>query len=333
MSTFTNLQEQFIHILKEKLPPHVSLADEVAELLNISNDSAYRRIRGNTLFTLDEILLLSAQYNISLDGLSGKAGDFVTFKHIPIDNENFSIKNLFDVILRDFEEAEKIGNEELFYLARDLPIFYLQQFSEICAFKIFFWQKFHEDPNSLLKFNPDKIDPGLIQLGRKIWNEYVKVPSTEIWGVPTYEALVEEIGFMWESSQIESKEIALTLCEKTAELILHVKKQAELGYKFSQGQTPVERKDNFKLYFTEIQLTHNKVLVNGDIKRAYIPTSLDTLVTTDEYYFKRNFSLFQSAIKRSTLISVTGEKVRNTFVGKCLQKIDHLKARIKGSEE
>lgn len=40
------LQQHFFDHIKERLPTHLSLVDEVAELLSISNDSAYRRIRG-----------------------------------------------------------------------------------------------------------------------------------------------------------------------------------------------------------------------------------------------------------------------------------------------
>jgi hypothetical protein len=39
-------QEQFIHILKELVPGNVSLANEIASVLNISMDSTYRRLRG-----------------------------------------------------------------------------------------------------------------------------------------------------------------------------------------------------------------------------------------------------------------------------------------------
>ena len=41
-------QEFLFHRIKELLPPHASLVDTVAEILHISSDSAYRRIRGET---------------------------------------------------------------------------------------------------------------------------------------------------------------------------------------------------------------------------------------------------------------------------------------------
>ena len=331
MATSAEVQQKFIELIKEKLPHQVSLADELAELLNISNDSAYRRMRGDTLFALDEILILSKKFHISLDGL-GASNDFVTFQYIPIDYKNYTVSKLFEVILKDLEEASKVDKAELYYLARDIPIFHLLHFKEICAFKIYFWEKFHGDPDlKTEKFHPEVIDPQLTDLGRKIWQEYVKFPSTEIWGLPTYSALIDEIDFVWESSQMESKEVALELCNKAIDFINHIKKQAELGCKFNHDTSPIERPHNFNLYITEVQLTHNKVLTRGDLQRAYIPTSLDTLITTNEHYCERNYQLFQNSLKQSTLVSVTGEKARNRYVEKCVQKVTRLLSRIENS--
>ncbi|HEX8678117.1 MAG TPA: hypothetical protein VF700_12910, partial [Segetibacter sp.] len=64
---FNELQISFFKKVKEKLPPHISLPDVISDYLNISNDSAYRRIRGEKPLTLDEIEILVRKTNISLD--------------------------------------------------------------------------------------------------------------------------------------------------------------------------------------------------------------------------------------------------------------------------
>ncbi|HEX8279369.1 MAG TPA: hypothetical protein VF540_11765, partial [Segetibacter sp.] len=63
------LQVSFFKKIKEKLPLHVALPDVIAGYLNLSNDSAYRRIRGEKPLTLDEIEILVSKTNISLDQL------------------------------------------------------------------------------------------------------------------------------------------------------------------------------------------------------------------------------------------------------------------------
>ena len=52
-------QEFLFQRIRELLPVHASLVDTVASILHVSNDSAYRRIRGETPLVLDEARELS----------------------------------------------------------------------------------------------------------------------------------------------------------------------------------------------------------------------------------------------------------------------------------
>ncbi len=63
------IQQSFFNQIKSKLPSHFSFVDEIALVLNISNDSAYRRIRGEKPIGLDEMYLLCSKYNVSVDQL------------------------------------------------------------------------------------------------------------------------------------------------------------------------------------------------------------------------------------------------------------------------
>ena len=62
MSNDLHIQVSFLNMVKEKTDPHVSFVDELADLLSISKDSAYRRLRGETLLSFEEISLISDKY-------------------------------------------------------------------------------------------------------------------------------------------------------------------------------------------------------------------------------------------------------------------------------
>jgi len=64
-----NAQVRFFQHLKSLLPPHMAMVDEVAELLGISNDSPYRRIRGGKTIDLEETYKLCNHFKISMDQL------------------------------------------------------------------------------------------------------------------------------------------------------------------------------------------------------------------------------------------------------------------------
>lgn len=67
--SITGSQDILFQRIKEILPQHDSLVDTISEILHISSDSAYRRIRGETPLVLDEARILCQHFNLSLDQL------------------------------------------------------------------------------------------------------------------------------------------------------------------------------------------------------------------------------------------------------------------------
>ena len=65
----TELQQQLFSHLRENLPPHLSMVDELCELLELSPDSVYRRIRGEKPITLNELKRICSHYHLSIDHL------------------------------------------------------------------------------------------------------------------------------------------------------------------------------------------------------------------------------------------------------------------------
>jgi hypothetical protein len=75
------LQHQFFERIKQKLDPHLSLVNEIADVLEVSNDSAYRRLRGETAISLDEAAALAQHFGIALPESSSGNHDAVLGRH------------------------------------------------------------------------------------------------------------------------------------------------------------------------------------------------------------------------------------------------------------
>jgi plasmid maintenance system antidote protein VapI len=75
----SSAQQAFFQHVKGKIPPHISMVDEIAELLNISNDSAYRRIRADKPISFEELQKLCVHYKVSLDQFLNLQSDAFIF--------------------------------------------------------------------------------------------------------------------------------------------------------------------------------------------------------------------------------------------------------------
>jgi len=105
-----DVQQVFFQHIKNNLPPHLSLVDEIAELLNISNDSAYRRIRGEKGISFDEIRTLCLHFKISLDQLFYLNSESVIFTGNLANSTNFSFDLWLLYILKQVEYMKDKDN-------------------------------------------------------------------------------------------------------------------------------------------------------------------------------------------------------------------------------
>ena len=62
-----NLNDRLITEIIKRIPPEVKIIDYLKEILNISKESLYRRVRGELPFTFEEISRLSLELNFSVD--------------------------------------------------------------------------------------------------------------------------------------------------------------------------------------------------------------------------------------------------------------------------
>ena len=218
------MQTQFFHYIKERLPAHLSLADEVAELLNISNDSAYRRIRGEKALSFDEMHKLATHFKISLDQFLHLQSNTLTFSANYVSRENFDLKNYLQGIVNQLAYFNSAEKKELFYLNKDIPIFHHFMFPELAAFKCYFWSRYNLNYSQFNKgqFLIEDFVGIFESIGRKISNLYLEIPSTEIWNLDCINTTIRQINYYCETKVFKSQQDIITVYNCLEKLVGHI---------------------------------------------------------------------------------------------------------------
>ncbi|MCH8331825.1 MAG: hypothetical protein IH946_10695, partial [Bacteroidetes bacterium] len=192
-----NAQTLLFQQIKDRLPENISMVEEIAELLNISTDSAYRRIRGDKPIVLDELIQLKSHFNIALDDSLQGDSNTVTFSYTPLGEEGFSYTEYLRAILTDLKVLDAAEEKDVIYIANDIPLFHLLNVPEIAAFKNFFWRK------ELLGFSDMKgkdfilgaKDDEINQISGELREIYLRIPSTEIINAETVASTLKQIEY------------------------------------------------------------------------------------------------------------------------------------------
>ncbi len=318
-----SIQSTFLSEIKKKIPPNLSLADELAELLNISRDSAYRRIRGETVLSLDEVKRICTHYHVSLDTLLNPTPEMVCFHNRRIDSKYFTFEMWLKSILHNLEMLSGFADKTLYYAAKDIPLFQYYKFPKLAAFKMFFWTKTYHQYPSLAdsKFNFDIVPKEIIQVGEKLWNQYAQIPSVEIWSDETATVTLRQIEYYLETAVITQTQ-ALEICDEYSRMLEHIRACAQNGSKNGES--------NYSLYKNDILIAETTIFFKMGTKRVAFLTynTMNVLTTSNDSFCSIIDDYLSNVINKSIQISASGERERSKFFNRMQESIQLLKKKI-----
>lgn len=319
-----NVQAVFLGQIREKLLHNNSMADELAEILNISRDSAYRRIRGETVLSLDEVRKLHDHYGLSVDSIISPDSNQVLIHHSAADFK-YSIKDWIKSLVEQLMLAKSTQKLELIYAAKDIPVFYYFRSPELTAFKLFVWSKsVIKDPAyEHVPFSIDIIPKEILAEAERAWLLYASIPTTEIWSDEVINGTLKQIEFYHECDFFSHQDTASLLINQLSAFINQIKKEVAIGKKSEEG--------NLTLYQNEILIPDNTIYGSFNGQRVvYINyNTMDLLTIYQDSFCEKTEAYMNSLIKNSSLISVTAEKERNKFFNKIESKIAEIKEKLK----
>jgi hypothetical protein len=313
-------------LIQKAIPANLAMVDVVSDLLNISTDSAYRRIRGAKLIDFEEAVLLCNHFKISLDAfVKNPNKDQILCNFTPLDlkdlnNQLIYLQNLLD----DIDHIRNEPDCEMILSAGNLPVFNYLPYKELTFFILYSWScSLCGFTGMYDEFTKDLDFDKLSACYEKIVKSYLLVPSTEIWTVDTIDRLLTLLNHHHEIGHFSDENFPLLLCEQILELIDTLQTWATKGVK-GPNEIP------YKFYASEIDINNSLVLFKktNDTKCFLKLFTITGLSTSDERFCREIENWLENTEQRATLISGASEKERYRFFRVLKQKVRFLIDKI-----
>ena len=323
------LQQQLFSFLKDSIPPHLSLVDELCDLLDLSADSVYRRIRGEKPITLAELKIICEQYHISLDQLLQLENESVLFDAPGLNGMPAEFSDYMNAVLNQFKYFNSFTTRDMHYLCKDSTIWNFYLFPELAAFKTFFWSKTINNQaalsNKMFSFEEFPYHDCFL-LGQQVLKEYNQIPSVELWNLESMHSTLNQIAYYKDAGNFKSKYDLELVINSFINMVDHLQVQAEKGVKFMPGDTELSYRASIQFFINELILGNNTMVINLDGKKISMVTYsvFHYLFTKDPRFSTKVMASFDTLLNRSTLVSKTGEKDRNRFFNNIREKIKAL---------
>lgn len=324
------MQGQFFDILQGRFSNKREMVDDLMELLNCGRDSAYRRVRGQSILPPSELALLARHYNISLDRLVFEQTNKVLFSFNAFNRVVTSFEDYFDGILDHLAKLRRIPEVRIYYSSLEIPIFYYCFFPELISFKLYVWGRaiwdlpFTRD----LPFSFDLISPSALAKSEQMLEFYLQLPSTELWSLNILDNTLNQIDYHLNSGTFKNPADALILVDRVQDLVRHMRSMATSGYKHHVGHG--ENLSEIRLLHNEMIYTNNTIMVQSPYAKGVFTTfgNPNFLFSDDERIIEYTEQWFNRVITKSHPISLGSEKSRNWFFHQLHERVNRTQAKV-----
>ena len=316
-------KEKLFSIIKDKLPKNVSFIDEIADVLDISYDASYRRVKGKTALTFKEGLLLSNHFNIKLDNLfldtKKGTGKIVVEKTHHIVSDNF-LHTFFEKSEKETQVILDSEGGRIINCAKDYPLYHTDNGS-FSMFRIYVLiNMLSKDP--ILKKTPfSEFNPSdeFLEKYNIFLSQYRKVSLIELWNDSTIDNVLNQIQYFFEVGLTTKKE-ALSILDGLMESLKLIKIEAKNQKRKDSG-------NKFQLYHNNIISLLNTVLMQTDRENiVFVPfTNLTYFKVTDKNTTDQIEQHLKTQLEFSNNLSGKAAVERNKFFNAIYQKIENRK--------
>jgi len=332
-NTAKDVQKKLLELVLKSSESRKDTIEVLQNLLGVSRANIYKKVKGDTLLSMPEIVTLMQRFHISFDQFVIDSKKNVEF-YFPYLNK--PIKSFLDYVVplhQIINDFSLIPDISIYYSTAELPFFYYYMSKPITAFKLYSyahttWQlpgyinrKFDIIEFSEFVHLSPYID-GVIE-------KYYKMPNTELWNINILNNTLNQIRTFLRSGLFQDPEYSLILLSELRTLMRHVQTMAKYGKKFVLGkEKPTDKNVDFLLYHNEIAHTNNTLLVLSKQMNAVF-----TAYDNPNFIISFNPALIQHTLNWMKNIKQHAQPVTLEAKNNRLYLFDQIEKRIEWMEE
>lgn len=305
--------------LRAGIPANRNAAQTVADVLGISLDAAYRRLRGQSPLTLEEGMNLAAALGLSLDALAASGKGQIVFELEAAADDHDSRTSNLERLLQMGKALAEDPEARIVHTQEDIIPFRMYGYRQLRAFKHYHWERLYAD-DTASRFDPATENLQRDEAAAGIYKLYMRIPSLEVWSEYSLDSTLRQIRYDMETGHFATAEDALAVTADLHLLLDDLQEQARTGRK--------HRENDFQLFWSEIAVFNGSLMLYAKgFQRVYAGHhTMHYLSTSNLDYCRQTEQWNDLLLRRSLNLTGYAEKLRYRFFRLLKQRVKALEA-------
>lgn len=270
-------QQLFLERLASRFSSRSELVQKVAKVLHVGRDAVYRRLRGDTALTADELMLLADVFELRMQ-IGGRQRERSPTLRYP--DGRHTMHDEFDHFIHlqlRLSEMKKLPGVHFDFASPELPMYYELSTPMLRSFKIFMFGITTWNLSSWkgLDFSPELISEPLHGIVEQIIYDHYQLPARELWSIGILDVTLRQVNYLAQVGRFADRDHLFQIYEELSTIVDHLEDMVRTGKRFPMGTRPTAESPDFRVYHNELCNTSNVVLVKSDTN-SYLFTTLVT---------------------------------------------------------
>lgn len=303
--------KRLIASIKLAIPGNVKILYYLMNLLSLGREAVYRRLRGEVMFNMDELIKISNDLNISLDDIINRqkkdAGN-VSFETRMIVSD--SLENTFQRVAESYIELHRIArqstNAKLIIAANMIPFQLFLEYKTLAKIPSYKWLYQTKAIENKLPFSEYKISDEIANLAHEFIKESKTIDTEYIFDCNTFTSHIKDIIFFSKLNLITKPEI-IQLKKDLLDLINNLETKAATGRLGASSKISV--------YISSINIESSCSLIKSDSSliahfRVY---GIGGITSFDRQLLEAHQVWIESMKRYSILITGSADLIRKEY--------------------
>ena len=328
------IQQQIFEDLAQRFPNKKAFIAELKRILGLKESAIYKKLRGDSQFTLKDMLMLSMHLSFSMDQYFAKKASPVPFQVDAIRRQPASYEEYLQNINLHFRDLKAAENVTMYYVACEMPLFHYLQFPFLFYFKLFVWNETSwrsRQKSREFGFREFKQNKKLEKLRLSMLNDYYTQDGVENWNIRFIDMSLDQLKFYVNAGRFKNEEDIWLVFKDIEKLSAHLKRMAEKGHKFVLN-APDKLMGKLRVQMNELVSSTNVIYVSTD-EYDIVFSSFDTpnfIKSTDQRFCNYSKEWIDNVIEYSVDIGGVGKRERDRHFRIIGKKLETVKEELRG---